>query len=64
MKRQLKTSDSIKVSNIENVYLNGKKVTMFNVYQLLNSTWVFDYNDYIYGWYKKPSTVLDKILKG
>lgn len=64
MKRQLKTSDSIKVVNVQNVYLNGEKVTTFYVYKLINSTWFFDYNDHIYGWYKKSSTVLDKILKG
>ena len=39
-----------------------KKVTLFNVYQLLDNSWVFDYDDYISGWYKKADTVLDKIL--
>ena len=61
-KRNLKTCEHLKVTNIQNVYLNGKKATLFNVYQLLNDTWIFDYNDYILGWYKKPETILDKIL--
>ena len=39
-----------------------KKITLFNAYQLLDNSWVFDYNDYISGWYKKADTVLDKIL--
>ena len=64
MKRQLKTSDSIKVTNVQNAYLVESKVTLFDVYKLVDNTWVFDYNDKIYGWYKKSSTVLDKILKG
>lgn len=62
MKTQLKTSEKIKVTDIQNVYLSGKKVTLFNVYSLKDNTWIFDYNAYIFGWYKKPSTVLDKIL--
>ena len=61
-KRNLKTCEYLKVTNIQNVYLNGKKVTLFNVYQLLDNSWVFDYNDCIVGWYKKADTVLDKIL--
>ena len=61
-KRNLKTCEYLKVTNIQNVYLNGKKVTLFNVYQLLDNSWVFDYNDHMSGWYKKPETVLDKIL--
>ena len=61
-KRNLKTCEYLKVTNIQNVYLNGKKVTLFNVYQLLDNNWVFDYDDYISGWYKKTATVLDKIL--
>ena len=63
MKRNLKTSDNIKVCNVQNVYLNGTKTTTFNVYSLIENTWFFDYNDSIIGWYKKSSTVLDKILK-
>ena len=61
-KRNLKTCEYLKVTNIQNVYLNDKKVTLFNVYQLLDNCWVFDYNDYISRWYKKADTVLDKIL--
>ena len=61
-KRNLKTCEYLKVANIQNVYLNGKKVTLFNVYQLLDNSCVFDYNEYISGLYKKADTVLDKIL--
>ena len=61
-KRNLKTCEYLKVTDIQNAYFSGKKVTLFNVYQLLDNSWVFDYNDYISGWYKKPATVLDKIL--
>ena len=60
--RNLKTCEYLKVTNVRNVYLDGKKVTLFNVYQLLDNSWVFDYDDYISGWYKKADTVLDKIL--
>ena len=62
-KRILKTCNYLKVVNIQNVYLNGNKVTLFNVYRLNNdNTWIFDYNDYVIGWYKKSSTILDKVL--
>ena len=61
-KRILKTCDYLKVVNIQNVYLNDKKVTLFNVYRLNNDNWIFERNDYIVGWYKKSSTILDKIL--
>ena len=55
-----KTMQNIKLMNIQNVYLNGKKVTLFDVYYLNDNTWVFDYNDYIFGWYKRENTVLNK----
>ena len=51
---------NIKLTNVQNVYLNGKKVTIFNVYSLKDNTWIFDYNDYIFGWYKRESTILNK----
>ena len=63
MKRNLKTSDTIKVCNVQNVFLSGTKATTFDVYSKIGNDWIFDYNDSIIGWYKKPSTVLDKILK-
>ena len=50
----------IKLMNIQNVYLNGKKVTLFDVYSLKNNTYIFDYNGYIFGWYKRENTVLNK----
>lgn len=56
----LKTMNTIKLMNIQNVYLNGKKATLFDVYSLKNNTYVFDYNDFIYGWYKRENTVLNK----
>ena len=50
----------LKITNIQHVYLNGKKVTLFNVYQLLNNTWVFDYKSSIKGWYKRNKTIATK----
>jgi len=52
--------NNIKLMNIKNVYLNGKKVTLFDVYSLKDNAWIFDYNDYIFGWYKRENTVLNK----
>lgn len=52
--------DNIKIIHIQNVYLNSKKVTIFKVYSLKDETWIFDYNDYIFGWYKRESTILKK----
>lgn len=51
---------AIKLMNIQNVYLNGKKATKFDVYSLKDNAWIFDYNDYIFGWYKRESTILSK----
>jgi len=51
---------SIKLMNVKHVYLNSKKVTIFDVYSLKDNTWVFDYNAYIFGWYKRENTILNK----
>lgn len=51
---------NIKLMNIQNVYRNGKKVTLFDVYSLKDNTYILDYNDYIFGWYKRENTVLNK----
>ena len=51
---------NIKLMNIQNAYLNSKKVTIFDVYSLKDNAWVFDYNGFIYGWYKMESTILNK----
>ena len=51
---------NIKLMNVQHVYLKGKKATIFDVYSLKGNTWVFDYNDYIFGWYKMESTILSK----
>ena len=51
---------NIKLMNIQNVYLNGKKATIFDVYYLKDNTYIFDYNDYIFGWYKRESVILNK----
>lgn len=48
----------IKLQNVQNVYLNGKKATTFHIYSLVDNVWVFDYNDFIYGWFKRESTIL------
>lgn len=51
---------TIKHQNLQQVYLNGKKATLFEVYSLVNGHWVFDYNDFIFGHYKRGSTILAK----
>lgn len=51
---------NIKLMNVKNVYVNGKKATTFEVYSLINNEWVFDYNDCIFGWFKRHSTILAK----
>ena len=55
--------NNVKVCNIQQVYLNESKVTTFHIYELIDDRYVFCYSDLVYGWYKKPSTILDKILK-
>ena len=46
--------------NIQYVYLNGKKATTFDAYSLKDNTWIFDCNDFIFGWYKRENTILSK----
>ena len=50
----------LKITNVQNVYLNNKKVTLFDVYQLIDKTWIFDYNSSIRGWYKRNKTIATK----
>lgn len=50
----------LKITNSQHVYLNSKKVTLFNVYSLKDGAWYFDYNDFIYGWYKRNKTIATK----
>ena len=50
----------LKIINVQNVYMNNKKVTMFSVYQLIDKTWIFDYNASIEGWYKRNKTIATK----
>ena len=50
----------LKITNVQNVYMNNKKVTLFSVYQLVNSTWIFDYNSSIDGWYRRNKTITTK----
>ena len=52
--------NNIKLCNIQQVYLNGSKVTTFHVYELIDNNYVFCYSDYIHGWFKRPSTILNK----
>ena len=50
----------LKIINVQNVYMNNKKVTLFDVYQLIDKTWIFDYNASIKGWYKRNKTIATK----
>ena len=50
----------LKITNVKNVYMNNKKVTLFCVYQLIDKTWIFDYNSSIEGWYKRNKTIATK----
>lgn len=52
--------ENIKLKNIQRVYLNGKKVTMFDVYSVKENSYVFDYSDYILGWFKNERVILIK----
>ena len=52
--------NNIKLMNVQHIYLNGKKATIFDMYSLKDNTWIFDYNDCIVGWYKRENTILSK----
>ena len=52
--------NNIKLCNIQQVYLNGSKATTFHVYELIDNSYVFCYSDYICGWFKRSSTILNK----
>ena len=40
--------------------MNNRKVTLFDVYQLIDKTWIFDYNSSVEGWYKRNKTIATK----
>ena len=50
----------LKIQNIQNVYLNGKAVTTFSVYELRDNTWVHDYSTSVCGHWKKAKTIATK----
>ena len=50
----------LKITNVQNAYVNNKKVTLFDVYSLKDNTWIFDYNSSIQGWYKRNKTIATK----
>ena len=50
----------LKIINVQNVYMNNKKVTLFDVYVLIDKIWIFDYNSSIKGWYKRNKTIVTK----
>ena len=50
----------LKIINVQNVYMNNKKVTLFDVYQLIDKIWIFDYNSSVEGWYKRNKTIATK----
>ena len=50
----------LKIINVQNVYMNSKKVTLFDVYLLIDKTWFFDYNSSVEGWYKRNKTIATK----
>ena len=52
--------NNIKLCNIQQVYLNGSKVTTFHIYELIDNNYVFCCSDYIHGWFKRHSTILNK----
>ena len=49
-----------KLSNIQHIVLNNKQVTKFDVYKLVNNTWIYDYSDYINGTFKRAKTIVAK----
>lgn len=50
----------LKIENIQNIYLNGKPVTTFSVYELRGNVWVHDYSTSIFGHWKRAKTVASK----
>ena len=50
----------LKITNVQNVYVNNKKVTLFDIYMLKDNTWIFDYNSSIKGWHKRNKTIANK----
>lgn len=50
----------LKIENIQNVYLNGKSVTTFSVYELHDNAWVLDYTTSVLGYWKRAKTVATK----
>lgn len=51
----------MRIENINNAYINGKKVTIFDVYELDGKDYVYSGQQSIKGHYKRESTILRKM---
>lgn len=45
------------IANIQNIYLNGRKVTTFDIFEYEDNVRIYCGTDYIDGWYKRESTI-------
>lgn len=50
----------LKIENIQHVYLNGKKQTLFCVYKLTSNSWILDYSTSVLGFFQHPKTIAKK----
>ena len=53
-----------KFENVRNIYFNGKKCSICNIYYYSkdSNVWVFDGELFCEGWYKKGETIYKKWL--
>lgn len=52
----------MRAKNIQHVYLNNKKTTIYDIYILSGGTWLFSNTAYISGHYKSQKKLLNNIL--
>lgn len=52
-----------RIHNIQQVYWNGRKATMYSIQRLLDGSWVHQGKGMVFGWFKTSRGVQNQIKK-
>jgi len=55
-----KTEETIKAINLQHVYINRRKATFFEVWELIGNAWVYQTRTHVEGWLKTGKGCLRK----
>lgn len=52
-----------KIKDIQNVYWNGKKATMYTVWRFEDDSWHHESKGMVFGWFKTDRGIKNQILR-